>query len=406
MIFQYKAMNADGGVVKGKLQADNPEDLEIRLQRMDLDVISYTNKNKPSINGLSTAVQRRDLMTFCFYMEQLLRAGVPLLQGLEDLRDSMEQSRFKDVIASLIEDVQAGSFLSEAMAKYPKIFDTVFVNLVRVGEESGELSTIFSHLNESLKWEDELRSQTKKLLIYPSFAASTILMMVFFMMVFLVPQVKTFMLNMAGTLPPETQLLIAISDTVVAYWPLFMLAPIVFVASIVIAIKVSPPFHYYFDDFKLRLWVVGPIMKKLILARFAGFFALMYASGITVLDSLAVLQKTANNLAIEKAIMDASEQIAEGNSISGSFSDTGLFPPLVIRMLSVGENTGELDISLRNVSYFYDRDVKESIGKLQAMIEPVMILSLGLIMAWLIVAVLGPIYDVAIGSASNMNSGS
>lgn len=402
MLFKYKAMNPDGRVVAGKLQADNPEDLEIRLQRMELDLISYRGHKAYRFSGFARPIQRQELMTFCFYMEQLLRAGVPLLQGLADMRDSMEQSRFKEVVASLIEDVQAGQHLSDAMLRFPKVFSTVFVNLVRVGEESGELSEVFRHLNESLKWQDELISQTKRLLIYPSFAAVTILSMIFFMMVFLVPEMKTFMLNMIGDLPTETKILISVSDAVVAYWWIFLMTPAIIFLLLYIVSRFNLKLRLFLNSMKLRIWLVGPILQKLALARFAGFFALMYSSGITVLESLAILEKTTTNLAIQRAINEAREQIAEGTSISISFAQTGLFPPLVIRMLSIGEHTGELDAALRNVSYFYDRDVKESIGKLQAMIEPIMILTLGIIMAWLIVAVLGPIYDVAIDAAGDV----
>jgi type IV pilus assembly protein PilC len=160
-----------------------------------------------------------------------------------------------------------------------------------------------------------------------------------------------------------------------------------------ILLKNSPEARYKADGYKLRIWMIGPILHKIILARFATFFALMYASGITILDCIKLSEKIASNLVIEDALQRAGKLISEGQGISAGFQNTGMFPPLVLRMLKVGESTGELDKALRNVSYFYDRDVKESIEKVQAMIEPVMTVVLGLLLGWIMLSVLGPIYD-------------
>jgi len=393
MHFKYKAMNGVGRMLVGKLDADNPEDLEVRLRRMDLDLISYRlGSQRFQLN--SGQIPRQDLINFCFYMEQLLRAGVPLLQGLEDMRDSMEPSRFRDMLASLIEDVQAGRHLSDSMRRFPKAFDTVFVNLVHVGEESGELTNVFKHLTDSLKWQDEIMAQTKRLLIYPAFSALVIFSMVFFMMFWLVPELVVFMKNVTDELPPQTKMLVAVSEFVQQYWLALLLTP----PSLLIMLWLAMFFNYRLrvkvDDLKLRIWIIGPIFKKIILARFASLFALMYEAGITVLESLEVIEKTAGNLAIEEALQQVRAQIADGSSMSAAFAQARLFPPLVLRMVNIGESTGDLDTAMRNVSYFYDRDVREAIGKLQAMIEPIMILILGGIMAWLILSVLGPIYDI------------
>ncbi len=393
MHFKYKAMNGTGRMLVGKLDADNPEDLEVRLRRMDLDLISY-RLGSQRFQFNSGQIPRQDLINFCFYMEQLLRAGVPLLQGLEDMRDSMEPSRFRDMLASLIEDVQAGRHLSDSMRRFPKAFDTVFVNLVHVGEESGELTNVFKHLTDSLKWQDEIMAQTKRLLIYPAFSALVIFSMVFFMMFWLVPELVVFMKNVTDELPPQTKMLVAVSEFVQQYWLALLLTP----PSLLIALWLAMFFNYRLrvkvDDLKLRIWIIGPIFKKIILARFASLFALMYEAGITVLESLEVIEKTAGNLAIEEALQQVRAQIADGSSMSAAFAQARLFPPLVLRMVNIGESTGDLDTAMRNVSYFYDRDVREAIGKLQAMIEPIMILVLGGIMAWLILSVLGPIYDI------------
>lgn len=397
MDFKYKAINKEGKIITGKLAADNPDDLEIRLQRMNLDLISFREQHSRNFH-FANYISRQDLITFCFYMEQLLRAGVPLLQGLQDLRDSLSNSKFRDILSSLYEDVQAGKTLSQALLRFPTTFDAVFVNLVQIGEESGELHQVFKHLTDSLKWQDELIEQTKKLLLYPAFTAIIIVGMILFMMMWLVPQLVIFMQNMVGKLPPQTQLLVDISNFLTTYGYVMFMLPIFLLFFFMLALKLSYRFHLAVDDFKLRIWIIGPIFKKIILARFAGFFALMYGAGITVLESLSIIAKISNNLAIEEAIKNVQANIADGVSISQAFSQSKLFPPLVIRMLQIGEVTGALDDALKNVSYFYDREVKESIGKIQAMIEPILISILGIVMAWLILSVLGPIYDIITNS--------
>ncbi len=203
-----------------------------------------------------------------------------------------------------------------------------------------------------------------------------------------------FIKNMGQELPWHTQALIVISNVFVNYWWAIVISPVVIGMTGMLLYKASPGFQYAFDDFKLRVWVLGPILKKIILARFANYFALMYASGITVLDCVRISEGLVGNKAVEEATRRAGRQIADGASISAGFESTGLFPPLVLRMLRVGESTGALDTALLNISYFYNRDVDESMQRLQAMIGPVMTVVLGGVLGWVILSVLGPIYDL------------
>ncbi|MCK5876511.1 MAG: type II secretion system F family protein [Candidatus Marithrix sp.] len=389
--FFYKAMDSNGHVVQGQLSADNTNDLEGRLERMELDLIHY--RTKKTRNHRIGKVTRQELITFTFYMETLTRAGVPLIEGLEDLRDSLPQSRFREVISSLIENIEGGSKLSDAMANFPETFDQVFTNLINAGEESGNLAIVFKHLTESLKWNDEMAAKTKKLLMYPAFMGTVIIGVLFFLMIYLVPQLITFIKNTGGELPLHTIVLLYISDIFVNYWYVVLIIPTLIFSAIKALIKISPSFCLTIDRLKLRVWIIGPIMKKIILARFATFFALLYSSGITVLDSLDITKKIANNLEIELALQQVRDNVSEGISISESFEKTHLFPPLILRMVTIGEATGELDKSLLNVSYFYDREVKESIDKIQTIIEPLMTVILGLLLGWVIMSVIGPIYD-------------
>lgn len=390
-LYAYKAMDNNGRLVFGQMDAINPVDLEMRLKRMELDLINGDPVKQGGFGG--KRITRRELIAFCFHLEQLSRAGVPIIESLADLRDSLENPRFREVLADLIESVEGGKTLSQALAGHPKVFDGVFTSLIRAGEETGNLPDVLHNLTESLKWQDELAAQTKKLIMYPAFLGAVVVLVTLFMMLYLVPKMVSFIRNMGQELPIHTKLLIATSNFFVSYWYVVIGLPIVLAIAIAAMVKSNPRARHRFDAAKLSFPWVGEIFKKVILSRFAGVFAMMYASGISVLDSIRTTQGIVGNAVIREGLERVEDMISDGQNITVAFQNVGLFPPLVIRMLRVGENTGSLDTALSNVSYFYNRDVRESIARVQAMIEPAMTIVVGLILGWVMLSVLGPIYD-------------
>jgi type IV pilus assembly protein PilC len=392
-MYTYSSIDARGKKIRGSMDAANVPDLELRLKRMELDLIDCKLAGNKSHSFGSRKITRKDLINFCFHMEQLTTAGVPILDGLEDLRDSTNQPRFREIIADLIENIEGGSQLSTALARHPKVFDKTFTSLIHAGEQSGKLGVIFKNLSDTLKWEDELAAQTKTILMYPAFVAIFVFGAVIFLMVYLVPKLSGFIKNLGGELPAYTQSLISTSSFIINYWYVLILAPVLVVLIVVIWIKSSPGARYKMDDYKLRVPLFGPILHKIILARFAGVFGLMYASGITIMDCIRLSIDIVNNQVVAEALDRAGVFIAEGQSVTAAFQSTGIFPPLVIRMLKIGESTGSLDTALANVGYFYDREVKEMIGKIQVMIQPMLTVILGLLLAWIMLSVFGPIYD-------------
>jgi type IV pilus assembly protein PilC len=392
-LYSYKAITNEGRTVMGRLDAINLIDLEMRLKRMDMDFIKG-DPIKPGAMMNRTTVTRRELITFCFHLEQLSRAGVPIIESLNDLRDSLENPRFREVIAGLVESIEGGKPLSDALSQHPTVFDEVFVSLVRSGEDTGTLPEVLGSLVETIKWQDELAAQTKKLVMYPAFLGAVVVAVTLFMMIYLVPKMAGFIKNMGQELPIQTKILMATSDFVVDYWFVVIGAPIIAALAAGFLVKTSNAARRRFDELKLNMPYLGEILRKIILSRFASVFAMMYASGITILDSIRSCENVVGNLVIRDALHRVGGLIGEGQNVTAAFQSAGLFPPLVIRMLRVGENTGELDKALRNVSYFYNRDVRESIERIQAMIEPMMTVAIGLILGWIMLAVLGPIYDI------------
>jgi type IV pilus assembly protein PilC len=391
-LFNYKAIDANGKAILGQIDALNVVDLELRLKRMGLDLVVGGPTKR--VMGFGRGVKRPELINFCFHLEQLSSSGVPIVEGLTDLRDSVENPRFREVISGLIEGIQGGQNLSGALSNYPETFSPVFRALVKAGEETGRLPEVLRSLVENLKWEDELKAQTKKLVMYPLFVGVVVLGVTFFLMVYLVPQMVSLIKTMGQTLPLHTRLLIAVSDFLVSYWWIVLAAPFLIFFGIKFAAQSNPMFRYRLDGIKLRLPVIGPILRKIILSRFASVFALMYSSGITILDAIRSSEETTGNVVIQEALHNVGQEIGEGKNVTAAFQDVGMFPPLVVRMLRVGESTGALDTALANVSYFYNREVREGIAKIQVMIEPTLTVVMGVLLGWVMLSVLGPIYDM------------
>lgn len=392
-LYSYRAIDAQGKSSRGLQDAANVIDLEMRLKRSGLDLVdAKIDTGKSALQR--GRIHRPELITFFFNLEQLTRAGVPLLESLADLRDTMSNPHFREITASLVESIEGGKKLSQAMSQHPDAFDRIFVSLVHAGEESGRLADVFEHITESLKWQDEMASHTKTIMIYPVMVGSIVIAITFFLMIYLVPQLVGFIKGMGHEIPLQTQLLLATSAFFVDYWYVLLALPVVLPVAIKLLVTSSPEMRYKFDKFKLGIWVFGPILRKIILARFANTFAMMYSSGVSILDCIANSRDVVNNRAIAKSLDDVTQEIESGANLTQSFQNTGMFPPLVIRMLKVGEATGSLDKALLNVSYFYDRDVKSSIKKVQVMIEPAMTLILGALLGWVMLSVLSPIYDI------------
>jgi len=392
-LYQYKAIDASGKFITGSLDAGNGNDLELRLEKMEMDLVTFKQKDPGADLFGRNKVGRRDLINFSFYLEQLTRAGVPILEGLADLRDGEENPTFRDIVTGLIEAIEGGNSFSQALALYPKIFDEVFVSLVRVGERSGKMSEVLIDITETLKWQDELMAKAKKIMTYPAVIGTLVMSVIMFMMIFIVPDIMDAIVGLGGKIPFETRMLMATSDFLIDFWYLVISAPFVIFFVLRYLYNTSNAARFKLDGMLLKVWVLGPVNEKIKVSRFTRYFALMFASGITVLDAINLSKAVVSNSVLEDGIERAWQQISEGSSISEAFKNIGIFPPLVVRMLRVGESSGQMDKSLNNVSYFFDRDINDSIDKLEPVLQTSLMASIGIIVMWLALSVLGPIYD-------------
>jgi type IV pilus assembly protein PilC len=288
-MYRYKAMNRNGDFRKGNLESANEYDLEQRLHRLGLDLINaHTVRAKMGVSN-SRPVERIDLINFCFHMEQLTRSGVPLLDGLADLRDSLEHPKFRMVVASLFDEIEAGSSLSNAMTHHDEVFDTLFVSLIKAGEASGQLPDVLESLSETLKWQDELNRSTRKLVMAPAIVMTVVMGVTTFLMTYLVPQLVGFLTTMGQELPIHTRALIATSDFFSSYWYVILLTPVVIFQASKFAIQHSNIVKFQFHRMLLGSFKIGPILQKIILSRFANFFAMMYSAGIPILEGIMLI---------------------------------------------------------------------------------------------------------------------
>mgnify|MGYP001813911070 CR=1 FL=1 len=332
--FSYRAIDANGVIIEGNLDASSEHALEAQLRLSGVEMLRCVEKGC-SLFRRKTKVSRKVLMGFCFDMEQMTRAGLPMLEALSDLRDSVGNKTFQEVIGNLITAVEVGKTMSQAMAEFPDIFDDVFVNLVAVGEESGELPGVLLKLTESLKWQDELIAKAKTVIMYPAFVGIVVVAVMLFMMLYVVPQMVDFIKEMGQELPIHTLALIAFSNFLVGHWWWAVPLPGVVFVAIRIHADRNEAFRFRVDGWKLNAWYIGPIIKKLILSRFASYFALCYGAGLDVLASLRISEDIVGNAVIRKGVQGISAAIADGNTLSVSIESTNMFPPLVVRMVRI-----------------------------------------------------------------------
>lgn len=391
--FRYRAADAQGNRVQGELSALNDIDLDLRLRRMGITLIRARQASREGLFHRRRA-NRRDLIGFCFHMQQIARANAPLLEGLRDLIDSSENSSFRDLLSLVADDLEGGKLLSEALGAHPKAFDKVFVSLVRAAEQSDQMETVFARLEARLKQQDELQAEFTRLLIYPSLAASAVLAAAGVLLFYLTPKLALLVASLNLPMPLATRILVALSELVRDHLPWLLALLGLGAGGAAFLLRRSPHLNERLDGLLLRLPVLGTALKKRILARVTGLLALLLQSGVGLLDGLQACAETANNRVIRRKLLAASHLIASGGGVSESLGRQALLPPLVLRMVHTGEANGALTEALENVAWFFERDSRETITRALKLLEPGLAALLGLLLALLLLAVFLPVYQI------------
>ena len=394
--FSYRAVNDKGRPIRGVIAAANESDLFNRLQASGLALVNCKQMSEKSGKLAALTAKRvklRDMVQMFVHLEQLQKAGVPLLDSLSDVRDTTESTRLRDVMSDIYNEVSEGSSLSTAVSKHPSIFEPIFVSLIGAGEETGNLTHSFEQLIKHLKWTDAMNSKVKKATRYPKILVVVVVGVIWLMMSYVVPQVVGFLKEMGQTLPPVTTALIATSEFFTSYFIYLFGGAILLYALFKFGRGMSEGFRYRTDYIALHLPVFGLTIRKISLSRFCQTFAVLFTSGLEILKCLDAAKDTAGNLVIKGALAQVRTQVQEGSPLSLALNNSGEFPSMVVRMVKIGEESGNLTGVLEQVTEFYDKDVNEAVDGMIAMIEPTLTVVLGGFILWIAAAVFGPIYD-------------
>lgn len=393
--FKYRALDEEGRNIRGKLSAVNDIDLYQQLKSFGMELLDAKEMRQtkfaiPYLGG----VKAREMIQALVHLEQLQRSGVPLLDSLADIRDSTDSPILRDVMTEIHRNVSEGQFLSQAMEKHPRYFDNIVVSMTASAEQTGNLADAFAQLIMFMKWSDMMRKRTIKALTYPMFTLFIFMIVLGLLMMYTVPQIIGFLRNIGEELPFMTVSLINTSDFLQAhgYWiPIVIFGVVTFIK---IMNKASVSFRYNYDMFILKIPVIGEVARKINLSRFSRTFGSLFKSGLEILKCIDTATETVGNTYMKTAMLRARRQISEGASISAAMNNTGEFPSLVIRMIKIGEESGNLTHVLDQVAEFYDSDVDEAIQKMIGMITPAMTIVLGGIIMWIAAGVFGPIYGI------------
>lgn len=392
--FFYLGINREGKRVRGDLIATNLPDAERQLVQMGVELLSLRTHEDRFSFLKRKRVSNKDIITMTFQIEQLLRSGVPLLDILNDMQASFPAGYFRDVLAGLYDSMLNGATFAEALSRYPDEFNEVYISLVAIGEKTGQLELILHDLGVNMRWQDELESKAKKIMVYPSIVFSVVMLVITFLMMFLVPELVKFIESMGQELGFLTLSLIAVSNYFVHYWHITVVSIFGLFIGFKWLMNRSDAFRKRAHKWQLEMPLIGSILFKLKIARMTSTMAIMYAAGVSLQQIISMARKVVGNDYLFDHLKEVERLILDGNSIANSFTSVNIFPPLILKLIKVGETTGRMDEALRNISYFYDREAKELIEKVEPAIEPIITLILAVLVAWVMMATLGPVYDI------------
>jgi MSHA biogenesis protein MshG len=399
--FAYKARNARGELLQGILESTDSGAVADQLFTTGVTPIEIVTTRKPVTDGdggwwvrlFEEKVRPIDVQLFSRQMYTLLKAGVPIMRGLAGLQESSINKSFARIIKDIRESLDAGRELSAAMRRHPTVFSNFYISMVRVGETTGRLEEVFLRLFDHLEFSREMRSRVKSALRYPMFVIIAMIVAMTVINLFVIPAFAKVFAGFNAELPLMTRILMNTSSFTVNYWPLILVLVVGAIMAFMMYIA-TPHGRFRWDKAKLRFPIVGKIMLKGILARFARSFALASKSGVPVVQGLNVVAQTVDNAYISSRIEQMRDGVERGESILRTAVTTGVFTPVVLQMVAVGEETGELDDLMDEIAEMYEREVDYELKTLSAQIEPILIVGLGILVLILALGVFLPIWDL------------
>jgi type IV pilus assembly protein PilC len=396
-VFIWEGTTRKNEVKKGEMEA--ADELAVRSQLRRQGFKSVEVKKKPKdieeyLPFLKGSVKEKDVVVFCRIFSTMINAGLPLIQCLDLLSQQEQNKTFKGIIKTVKEDVEGGASLTEALRKHPVVFDDLFVNLVAAGEAGGILDVILGRLSSYMEKAMKLKSQVKGAMTYPAAVLCISVGVVTLLLLKVIPVFKKMFEGMGGELPGPTAFLVNASEFAQSYW---WIAAGILVAIYIVFDRISKTQkgRWAIDSLVLKAPVFGPLLKKVAVAKFSRTLSTMMNSGVPIMEGLNIVSRTAGNVVVEAALLKTRQSISEGRTIAEPLMETGIFPPMVVQMIAVGEATGALDTMLSKIADFYDDEVDAAVSAMTALLEPVMMVFLGGVVGGMIIAMYLPIFKMA-----------
>ena len=397
--FKYLAKDLQGNNVAATMTAESEGSVVSSLRRSGLLPVRILRQGdgraSRSLFFFKKKVKSEAVVIFCRQLATMIDAGLPLVQGLEALEEQQAQNKlFAEIIGTVKKDVEGGKSLSDALEKHPRTFIPLIINLVRAGENSGTLAEIMDRIAKYLESARTLQKKVKAAMMYPVVVSVMAILITIVLLVKVIPVFGTIYTSFGADLPLPTKMLLRFSDLLRKYLPLVVAA----IVGLVLGVRGfyrTDKGRLKIDHFKFRVPVFGDLMRKVVLSRFARTLATLVRSGVPILRSLDIVGKTAGNYAVELAVVRAAQKVKEGESIASPLEQTGMFPPMVVRMISVGEKTGRVDTMLEKIADFYDEQVNTTLTGLTALIEPLLIAFLGIVVGTIVICMFLPILKLS-----------
>jgi type IV pilus assembly protein PilC len=392
--YQWSGMNKQGTRLKGVLQATDVKIAEAELKSRGIDVISITLK-RPSLFAFGRPkIKNKDIIFFSRYLSTMLSAGMPMLQALDVIARDQDNQTLRSVILAIRSNITSGMSLSDALSQFPDYFNDLYCNLARAGEKSATLEVVLNRIVKYLEKTEKLKQKIKSALIYPLIIAAVALVVSFILLFFVVPQFETMFKNAGVPLPAFTRGVIHVSNFLRSYWWILLLLVIAAVWIFKVLHRKNEAFARGIDALSLRLYIYGNILKKAIIARFTRTLAITLDAGLPIIDSMKMMISIMNNRIYSRALVKVCDDVTSGNQLASSLEKTHMFPNMVVQMVSVGEASGALGTMLNNIATFYEEEVDTIADNLSSLIEPIIIILLGIIIGCFVIAMYLPIFKL------------
>ena len=394
MEFEYKAKDEAGKTVTGVMEANDEDSLADQLDQQSLFLVEAAPATKKKATpGTRRRIKARDVLNFTVDLSTILSSGIPITDGLRDLVGASEHAKLRDVIDDILASINAGSSLSAAFERHPKVFDNLYVSIVRAGETSGNLDRVLADLAVFLEWKADLRRDVVQAMIYPTMVLTAITGLVILLATVVFPQFATVLNQSRGPIPVPTRILFFLSTTFRLYWWLALTALVAGATGFWMWVR-TPGGRMKFDAFKLRIPVIGLLVRDIALSRFCHFFQILFGAGVDISQTLTIVEGLIGNTVLAEATRVVRNEVRAGNSLSGSLQQTGRFPTMVIRVFHIGEASGQLTGSLEKACRYYDKEIPATIKRVFAVMEPVLYIALAVIVLIVALAIYMPLYQM------------